>query len=133
MTKYIALLINRTAPRWTNSGYILGAAASRFGATITRRQKGFSDWDLFSNLRRANWIEPRATGPRGGKTWHATAQGRYHLKKARAAMNQEHCPSCNEPNRLTPADKRLGYQCDNCADIDEGFANHSSLYGAVDV
>jgi hypothetical protein len=26
------------------------------------------------------------------------------------------CPSCNEPNRLTPADKARGYQCDMCAD-----------------
>jgi hypothetical protein len=26
------------------------------------------------------------------------------------------CPSCGEPNRLTPADKARGYQCDSCAD-----------------
>lgn len=26
------------------------------------------------------------------------------------------CPSCGEPNRLTPADKARGYQCDACAD-----------------
>lgn len=26
------------------------------------------------------------------------------------------CPTCGEPNRLTPKDKRLGYQCDACAD-----------------
>ena len=30
------------------------------------------------------------------------------------------CPTCKEPNRLTPKDKRLGYQCDQCADMDEG-------------
>ena len=30
------------------------------------------------------------------------------------------CPSCGEPNRLTPADRRQGYQCDTCADRDEG-------------
>lgn len=29
------------------------------------------------------------------------------------------CPTCGEPNRLTPADKRLGYQCDSCADLAE--------------
>jgi len=29
------------------------------------------------------------------------------------------CPTCREPNRLTPADKALGYQCDACADRDE--------------
>ena len=26
------------------------------------------------------------------------------------------CPTCGEPNRLTPKDRRLGYQCDACAD-----------------
>lgn len=26
------------------------------------------------------------------------------------------CPTCGWPNRLTPADVSLGYQCDSCAD-----------------
>ena len=30
------------------------------------------------------------------------------------------CPTCGEPNRLTPADVRQGYQCDECADRAEG-------------
>ncbi len=30
------------------------------------------------------------------------------------------CPTCGEPNRLTPADQALHYQCDTCADIAEG-------------
>jgi hypothetical protein len=25
------------------------------------------------------------------------------------------CPTCKQPNRLTPADARHGYQCDDCA------------------
>lgn len=29
------------------------------------------------------------------------------------------CPNCGEPNRLTPADKARGYQCDACADLAE--------------
>lgn len=24
------------------------------------------------------------------------------------------CPTCGAPNRLTPKDKELGYQCDSC-------------------
>lgn len=32
------------------------------------------------------------------------------------------CPTCGEPNRLTPADRRRGYQCDQCADRDEGLS-----------
>ena len=32
------------------------------------------------------------------------------------------CPTCKEPNRLTPADRARGYQCDRCADRAEyGF------------
>lgn len=30
------------------------------------------------------------------------------------------CPTCGEPNRLTPKDRALGYQCNACADRDEG-------------
>jgi hypothetical protein len=26
------------------------------------------------------------------------------------------CPTCHEPDRLTPADRARGYQCDSCAD-----------------
>jgi hypothetical protein len=26
------------------------------------------------------------------------------------------CPTCDAPNRLTPADRAAGYQCDTCAD-----------------
>jgi hypothetical protein len=26
------------------------------------------------------------------------------------------CPTCGQPNRLTPKDVALGYQCDACAD-----------------
>jgi len=26
------------------------------------------------------------------------------------------CPTCEMPNRLTPADRARGYQCDACAD-----------------
>lgn len=30
------------------------------------------------------------------------------------------CPTCEQPNRLTPADVAQHYQCDDCADRDEG-------------
>jgi hypothetical protein len=29
------------------------------------------------------------------------------------------CPTCKAPNRLTPKDRALGYQCNSCADRDE--------------
>lgn len=32
------------------------------------------------------------------------------------------CPTCEEPNRLTPEDRAHGYQCDTCADrAERGF------------
>jgi len=31
------------------------------------------------------------------------------------------CPTCGEPNRLTERDLAAGYQCDDCADRDEGL------------
>jgi len=30
------------------------------------------------------------------------------------------CPTCGASNRLTPADRAKGYQCDACADRAEG-------------
>ena len=32
------------------------------------------------------------------------------------------CPTCGEPNVLTPMDRAAGYQCDYCADRDEGLS-----------
>lgn len=31
------------------------------------------------------------------------------------------CPTCGEENKLTPADRARGYQCDSCADRAEGL------------
>lgn len=31
------------------------------------------------------------------------------------------CPTCGAENALTPADVQKGYQCDSCADSDEGW------------
>lgn len=41
--------------------------------------------------------------------------------RAASATNPRNlpCPTCEQPNRLTPADKARGYQCDACADRDE--------------
>lgn len=42
--------------------------------------------------------------------------------RAASAKNPRNlpCPTCGEPNLLTPADRARGYQCDGCADFDEG-------------
>jgi len=47
--------------------------------------------------------------------------GRSALRRAsRGNPRNLPCPTCKEPNRLTPADHAKGYQCDVCADADEG-------------
>ena len=45
------------------------------GARVVRRAKGFSDHDVINGLVRAGWLEPRASGPRGGTRWFTTAAG----------------------------------------------------------
>jgi hypothetical protein len=34
------------------------------------------------------------------------------------------CPTCGRPDVLTPRDVALGYQCDACADRDEGMGGY---------
>lgn len=47
--------------------------------------------------------------------------GNSALRRASPANPRNRpCPTCGEPNRLTPADVGLGYQCDSCADRAEG-------------
>ena len=47
--------------------------------------------------------------------------GRSALRRAsRSNPRNLPCPTCGQPNRLTPADRAKGYQCDACADRDEG-------------
>lgn len=46
--------------------------------------------------------------------------GRSALRAASAANPRNlPCPTCDAPNRLTPRDRELGYQCDTCADQSE--------------
>lgn len=47
--------------------------------------------------------------------------GRSALRRAhRGNPRNQPCPTCGEPNKLTPRDRALGYQCDCCADLAEG-------------
>ena len=52
-----------------------------------------------------------------GRMMFADPGGNSALRAASASNPRNlPCPTCGEPNRLTPADKRKGYQCDACAD-----------------
>lgn len=47
--------------------------------------------------------------------------GRSALRKAtRQNPRNLPCPTCKAPDVLTAADRRQGYQCDDCADRAEG-------------
>lgn len=49
--------------------------------------------------------------------------GNSALRRAHAGNPRNlPCPTCKQPNRLTPADKARGYQCDSCADrVERGY------------
>lgn len=54
-------------------------------------------------------------------TSFANPGGRSALRAASRRNPRIHpCPTCKQPNKLTPADVRQGYQCDACADREEG-------------
>ena len=54
-------------------------------------------------------------------TEFADPGGNSSLRRAtRSNPRNLPCPSCHEPNRLTPRDRAQGYQCNSCADRDEG-------------
>ena len=58
----------------------------------------------------------------GNRIQFADPGGRSALRAAnRNNPRNLPCPTCGEPNRLTPADRAQGYQCDSCADRDEGL------------
>ena len=55
------------------------------------------------------------------ETQFADPGGRSALRAAnRRNPRNRPCPTCERPNRLTPTDVALGYQCDACADRTEG-------------
>jgi hypothetical protein len=68
----------------------------------------FSDDDL--------WMMENGIMPDGSRFEHSGSALRV---ATRSNPRNLACPTCAAPNRLTPADRRQGYQCDACADRDE--------------
>ena len=57
-----------------------------------------------------------------GAPQFANPGGRSALRRAcKENPRNLPCPTCGQPNRLTPVDRSKGYQCDECADAAEGF------------
>lgn len=55
------------------------------------------------------------------RSMFADARGRSALRRSSKRNPRSlPCPTCHAPNALTPADRAEGYQCDACADREEG-------------
>lgn len=57
------------------------------------------------------YARKRFADPGGNSALHRESPGNPRIHP---------CPTCKEPNRLTPRDVSAGYQCDTCADRAEG-------------
>ena len=66
--------------RKTKAHEILERGCTDEGATVTRRAKGWTDFDVIKNLISAGWLEPRQVGVRGGTRYFTTAAGREQIK-----------------------------------------------------
>jgi len=64
----------------TNSYYKLVDSALEDGAIITRREKGYSDFNICIDLVSKGFCVWKPTGPRGGKRLHITELGKDTLK-----------------------------------------------------
>lgn len=75
-------------------------------------------------IERGDWCEECETGAYGFDDEDDivfASPGSALRAASRSNPRNLPCPTCGAPNRLTPKDKRLGYQCDECADRDEGL------------
>lgn len=64
-----------------------------------------NDWDDEEGMRNRMFADPGGTSALRA----ATKSNPRNLP----------CPTCGWPNRLTPADRAAGYQCNSCADANE--------------
>lgn len=72
-------------------------------------------------MRYRNTVDFDYDGPQNDGPDFADPGGRSALRAARKGNPRNlPCPNCGAKNRLTPADRALGYQCDSCADRAEG-------------
>jgi hypothetical protein len=73
-----------------------------------RDEYDFDDEDIYGMNRKMLFADP------GGKS----------ALRAASKSNPRNlpCPTCHEPNRLTPADRACGYQCNTWADAAECYS-----------
>lgn len=54
-------------------------------------------------------------------SYHLEFYDPYGRSALRAGVRKYPCPTCGKPNRLTAEDVKRHYQCDACADAQEGY------------
>lgn len=64
-----------------------------------------------------DWDDPGEEGQYRRRTFHS--RGSALRAASRSNPRNLPCPTCGVKNRLTPADRARGYQCDSCADRTE--------------
>lgn len=52
---------------------------------------------------------------------HRIEEARHYAKSLPRSRPDLACPTCGEARALTYAEARRGYQCRNCADLEEFF------------
>ena len=72
--------------RFTHAHDLLVTGLEADGASVTRRAKGYSDFDVIRNLVRLGWLEPRNAGPRGGVRYFTTPAGKAQLESLKATQ-----------------------------------------------
>ena len=73
--------------RKTRAHEILERGLTTEGATVTRRKKGWTDFDVIKNLMSAGWLEPRAAGVRGGIKYFTTSAGKAAIEYTKIARS----------------------------------------------
>jgi hypothetical protein len=74
-------------------------------------------------MGRYDYEDPMDIDPDTGRPYECdfAEPGSNSALRAATSSNPRNksCPTCGHPNRLTPKDVSLGYQCDSCADAVE--------------
>jgi hypothetical protein len=72
----------------TEALFKLQAGLTENGTAVVRRKKGYFDYDVISRCEKAKLLEPRNTGPRGGRRWYTTDLGKQWLARAQETEQQ---------------------------------------------
>lgn len=89
-------------------------------AASTEAYDNTDEYEYESDYIDPEWGDDDPRAPLADGTYFADPGGTSALRAATKSNPRNlPCPTCGEPDRLTPADKARGYQCDDCANAAE--------------